>query len=108
MKFNSAFVVLSLPLTSLACDLTVRWTKNWIEDGLTRYQVKLITNPRNDEHLQIYAQAVQGYAGIEGGSNTQWYWDGPDCVVDVSFVQGPGGHEYAILPTLQIKVKNEC
>jgi hypothetical protein len=97
MKFDFTPILLLLPITAQACDMAVIWTKNWSEAGLRRYQVKLVTNPRNDDHLGIYGQGV--WEGSVPASNTQWYWDqgSGDFVVDTSFQEGTLGYKYVHL-----------
>ena len=97
MKFNSAIVALSLPLLAVAdCELALRWTKNWIDGALRRYQVQMITTPRNDSWANMYGVMAVNIG--QGCSNVQWYWTDGMLVIDVSCVQGSAGHEYATTP----------
>ncbi|PVH91762.1 hypothetical protein DM02DRAFT_663633 [Periconia macrospinosa] len=89
MQFNllNAAVLLALPLAAQACDIRVQWTKNWQEQGLRRYQVKLTTNPvPNEGHAALYCDKL-------GGNNRACYWDSDGHYkADVSFVDGPAGY----------------
>ncbi|WKT52879.1 hypothetical protein QSH57_003441 [Fusarium oxysporum f. sp. vasinfectum] len=46
------------------CSMTVRYRKDWIESGLDRYRMQLITNPRNDRHLDVYCDAFKAPVGF--------------------------------------------
>ncbi|KAG4266841.1 hypothetical protein FPRO04_13017 [Fusarium proliferatum] len=73
------------------CSLTVHYTKVWVESGLDRYRMWLITAPRNDKHLELYCEA--GYSALYL-TNAQCFWgsDGK-YYIDASVARGPAGHK---------------
>ncbi|EWY81695.1 hypothetical protein FOYG_15917 [Fusarium oxysporum NRRL 32931] len=72
------------------CKLTLQWKSNWYENALRRYQVQLITSPRNDDHLGLYCNQFKVNAvQLE---NVQCFWTDGMYVLDVSEVQGPAGY----------------
>ncbi|KAH7257944.1 hypothetical protein BKA59DRAFT_508840 [Fusarium tricinctum] len=72
------------------CSLTVRYNKVWVESALDRYRMQLITNPRNDRHLDVYCDDWRGLVGFT--SNKQCFW-GDAYYADGSVAQGPAGHQ---------------
>ncbi|KAF4996545.1 hypothetical protein FGRMN_4429 [Fusarium graminum] len=77
------------------CSFTVHYMKSWVKTGLDRYRMWLITNPRNDGHLQLYCEA--GYTA-RFWSNVQCFWgDDGKYYIDASVVRGPAGHKYVYL-----------
>ncbi|KAH7303253.1 hypothetical protein B0I35DRAFT_415328 [Stachybotrys elegans] len=74
------------------CGLELQWTENFIEQGLARYRVWLITHPRNDDLLRIYCEEFRAIALL--ANNPQCYWanDGK-YVLDASYTRGTPGHE---------------
>lgn len=75
--------------------MTIKYVKTWVEDGLDRYRHWLITEPREDKHLDFWCEAVHS---VQYFSNRQCYWgDDGKYYVDVSVVRGPAGHEYVHL-----------
>jgi hypothetical protein len=77
------------------CSLTVHYTKVWVESGLDRYRMWLITAPRNDKHLQLYCEAGSNAFYL---TNLQCFWgsDGK-YYIDASVARGPAGHKYVYL-----------
>ncbi|KAF4437788.1 hypothetical protein F53441_12929 [Fusarium austroafricanum] len=73
------------------CSLTVRYVKVWVESGLDRYRMTLITTPRNDRHLEVYCNIAQN--GIDFGSNIQCFWEDGAYYIDISQARGPAGHQ---------------
>ncbi|CAG1990361.1 unnamed protein product [Fusarium graminearum] len=74
------------------CSMTIKYVKTWVEDGLDRYRHWLITEPREDRHLDFWCEAVHS---VQYFSNRQCYWgDDGKYYVDVSVVRGPAGHGY--------------
>ncbi|RGP70190.1 hypothetical protein FSPOR_4090 [Fusarium sporotrichioides] len=74
------------------CSLTIKYQKVWVETGLDRYRHWLITEPREDKHLQFWCEAVQHAFYFQ---NRQCYWgDDGKYYVDVSITRGPAGHDY--------------
>ncbi|OBS26145.1 hypothetical protein FPOA_00088 [Fusarium poae] len=73
------------------CKFTIQWKSNWYENALRRYRVQLITEPRNDDHLDLYCGILAKYTvQLE---NQQCYWRDGMYVVDISEAQGPAGHD---------------
>ncbi|KAK2686671.1 hypothetical protein QWA68_014420 [Fusarium oxysporum] len=73
------------------CSLTVHYTKVWVESGLDRYRMWLITAPRNDKHLQLYCEAGHHALYL---INVQCFWgDDGKYYIDASVARGPAGHK---------------
>ncbi|EXL64839.1 hypothetical protein FOPG_18916 [Fusarium oxysporum f. sp. conglutinans race 2 54008] len=73
------------------CSLTVHYTKVWVESGLDRYRMWLITAPRNDKHLQLYCEAGSHALYL---TNVQCSWgDDGKYYIDASVARGPAGHK---------------
>ncbi|KAH7196319.1 uncharacterized protein B0J16DRAFT_408078 [Fusarium flagelliforme] len=73
------------------CSLTVHYTKVWVKSGLDRYRMWLITEPREDKHLQLYCEAaLSGFllTNVQCG----WANDGK-YYIDISVARGPAGHK---------------
>ncbi|KAF5607457.1 hypothetical protein FPANT_873 [Fusarium pseudoanthophilum] len=70
------------------CSMTVRYRTDWVEKGLDRYRMQLITSPRNDRHLGVYCDAFKAPVGFV--INPQCFW-GDAYYVDVSAARGPAG-----------------
>ncbi|KAJ4011539.1 hypothetical protein NW752_008545 [Fusarium irregulare] len=74
------------------CSLTIKYVKTWVEAGLDRYRHWLITEPREDRHLDFWCEAT--YHGFYF-TNQQCFWgDDGKYYVDVSVARGPAGHKY--------------
>lgn len=72
------------------CSLTVRYAGDWVEAGLDRYRMWLITAPRNDRHLQLYCEAGHSAMYL---TNVQCFWgDDGKYYIDASVARGPAGH----------------
>lgn len=72
---NLAALLLALPaVAAQSCELKVQWVTNWYEQGYRRYQVTLITTPRNDNHLGLYCGHFRARTP-EISVNTQCFWD---------------------------------
>ncbi|KAF5985083.1 Rho guanine nucleotide exchange factor scd1 [Fusarium coicis] len=73
------------------CSSTVHYTKVWVESGLDRYRMWLITARRNDKHLQLYCEAGSNAFYL---TNLQCFW-GSDrkYYIDVSVARGAAGHK---------------
>ncbi|CAG7563852.1 unnamed protein product [Fusarium equiseti] len=76
------------------CSLTIKYEKVFVEDGMDRYRHWLITEPREDRHLDFWCAAVHS---VQFFYNRQCYWgsDGK-YYVDVSVARGPAGHDYLV------------
>ncbi|KAF5660657.1 hypothetical protein FHETE_8820 [Fusarium heterosporum] len=73
------------------CSLTVRYTSDWVEAGLDRYRMWLITAPRNDRHLQLYCDGAYQARYL---TNLQCFWgDDGKYYIDASVVRGSAGHQ---------------
>ncbi|KIL87911.1 hypothetical protein FAVG1_08792 [Fusarium avenaceum] len=69
---------------------TVRYAGDWVEAGLDRYRMWLITAPRNDRHLQLYCEAGHSAMYL---TNVQCFWgDDGKYYIDASVARGPAGH----------------
>ncbi|GKU06913.1 hypothetical protein FLAG1_07403 [Fusarium langsethiae] len=74
------------------CSMTIKYVKTWVESGLDRYRHWLITEPRDDSHLDFWCEAVQHGFYF---TNRQCFWgDDGKYYVDVSVARGPAGHKY--------------
>ncbi|KAJ4138384.1 hypothetical protein NW768_002208 [Fusarium equiseti] len=74
------------------CSLTIKYEKVFVEDGMDRYRHWLITEPREDRHLDFWCEAVHV---AQYFYNRQCYWgDDGKYYVDVSVARGPAGHDY--------------
>jgi hypothetical protein len=70
--------------------MTVRYQKVWVESGLDRYRMQLITNPRNDRHLDVYCDTFLNAVGFI--INPQCFW-GDAYYADGSGARGPAGRK---------------
>ncbi|RGP81356.1 hypothetical protein FLONG3_500 [Fusarium longipes] len=71
-----------------ACTFTVRYKKDWVKNGLDRYRMQLITNPREDRHLTVYCDIYKGLTGFT--INPQCGWSDA-YYIDASAARGPAG-----------------
>ncbi|KAM0351671.1 hypothetical protein ACHAPU_002681 [Fusarium lateritium] len=72
------------------CSLEIRYISNWVEAGLDRYRMQLITNPRNDRHLDVYCNRFTSTIGLT--HNKQCFW-GDAFYADGSAARGPAGRQ---------------
>ncbi|GKU14561.1 unnamed protein product [Fusarium langsethiae] len=79
------------------CSLTVRYVKDWVESGLDRYRMWLITNPRNDRHLDIFCNYAKNSVGLS--HNPQCFWENNAYYIDRSVARGPAGHNTIMTET---------
>ncbi|RBR18659.1 uncharacterized protein FIESC28_05936 [Fusarium coffeatum] len=73
-----------------ACSFEVKYVKSWVESGLDRYRMQLITNPREDRLLKVYCDLYTGTVGFT--INDQCFW-GDDYYLDSSGARGSAGHK---------------
>ncbi|KPA45670.1 hypothetical protein FLAG1_01396 [Fusarium langsethiae] len=71
------------------CSLTVHYDRDWVESGLDIYRMWLVTNPRNDQHLDVYCDIAKKQ--INFGINHQCFWEDGKFFVDISVARGSAG-----------------
>ncbi|CAJ0552552.1 Ff.00g006300.m01.CDS01 [Fusarium sp. VM40] len=67
-----------------------RYQQDWVESGLDRYRMHLITSSRSDRHLDVYCEDFKKLVGL--AINPQCFW-GDAFYADASAARGPAGQK---------------